>query len=56
MKFMIKMILKVDIVFIEAFMQLNFDDLDKYDASPSTCLSELFHVASKIDAPAIYIK
>jgi hypothetical protein len=37
-------------------MNLDLDDLDKFGASLSTCLGDLFPVASKIDAPAIYIK
>jgi hypothetical protein len=45
-----------DIAFSEAFMNLDLDDLDKFDASMSTSLGELFPVASKMDAPAIYIK
>jgi hypothetical protein len=45
-----------DIDFSEAFMNLDLDDLDKFDASLSTCLGDLFPVANKIDAPAIYNK
>jgi hypothetical protein len=45
-----------DIAFTEAFMNLDLYDLDKFDGSLSTCLGELFHVASKTYGPAIYIK
>lgn len=45
-----------DISFTKAFMNLDFDDLDKFDASLSTCLGELIPVSSKTDAPAIYIE
>jgi hypothetical protein len=45
-----------DIAFTKAFMNLDLDALDKVDACLSTCIRDLFHVASKIDAPATYIK
>ena len=46
-----------DIAFTKAFMSLDLDDLDKFEASLSTfALGELFPVASKCNEPAIFIK
>jgi hypothetical protein len=36
-----------DIAFNKAFMNIDLDDLDKFEASLSSCLGDLFHVARK---------
>ena len=45
-----------DIAFTESFMNIDLDDLDKLEASLSSCLGDLFHVARESEAPVIYIK
>jgi hypothetical protein len=45
-----------DIAFTKAFMNIYLDDLENFGACMSTSFGELFPVASKSYAPAIYIK
>jgi hypothetical protein len=44
------------IAFTEAFMNIDLDDLDKFEASMSSYLGDLFVVARESEAPVIYIK
>jgi hypothetical protein len=37
-------------------MNIDLDDLDKFEASLSSCLGDLFPVARKSEASTIYIK
>jgi hypothetical protein len=50
MNFMMQMIFE-DIAFTEAFMKIDLYDFDKFDASMSSCLEDLFPLASKTEAP-----
>jgi hypothetical protein len=44
------------ISFPKAFMSMDLNELDKFEASMKTALGELFHVASESYEYAIYIK
>jgi hypothetical protein len=38
---------KEDVTFIEAFTNIDLDDLNEFEASLSSCLDDVFHVARK---------
>jgi hypothetical protein len=42
--------------FGRAFIYMNLDDLDKFDAIIHTSLGNLFHIASKTYEPIVFIK
>jgi hypothetical protein len=45
-----------DIAFTEAFINIDLDDLDKFEAGLSSCLGDLFCVSRESEVHAIYIK